>query len=492
MAGELPGLQTELQPHQQRVVDRLAAPDQPGLLAIHGTGTGKSLGSIAAAQALELPAHAVVPASLQGNYAKELEKHLAPVAARPNIHSLQKVTMRPDTVPATDGFLIVDEAHRVRDPASRGHAALKQLGRNAAKRLYMTASPTYNHPVDLAPLVNLASGERLLPTAKTDFEDRYVKTRTIDPGLFARYIRGIQPGEVQELTRQQELENIAKKWIDYHQNAKDENFPERIDETIHVPMNEAQRDVYETVMGKAPSWVRYKIREGLPPSKQESADLNSFLTGARQAQLSPHVFQMGMDPLSGATKQRAAFERFQKALEANPEHKAVVYSNYLGAGLGPYQRMLEENEIPFGTFTGEMGKAERDQVVRDYNEGLLKALLISSAGGEGLDLKGTRQLQLLEPHFNEEKLKQVIGRGIRYQSHAHLPEDQRNVRVERYLSSQAPSRLDQLLGRTPPGTADAYLAQMSSNKERLNQQLHELLARAQASRDTPTPSTLPA
>ena len=77
---------------------------------------------------------------------------------------------------------------------------------------------------------------------------------------------------------------------------------------------------------------------------------------------------------------------------------------------------------------------QRDQMVRDYNENKIKALLLSRAGGEGLDLKGTRLIQLLEPHWNEEALKQVTGRGIRYRSHSHLPEDQRKVHVQHFVT----------------------------------------------------------
>lgn len=115
-------------------------------------------------------------------------------------------------------------------------------------------------------------------------------------------------------------------------------------------------------------------------------------------------------------------------------------------------------------------------MVRDYNDDKLKALLLSSAGGEGLDLKGTRLIQLLEPHWNQEKLKQVIGRGIRYKSHAALPEDERNVRVQRYLATRAPSGLLERVGLKKPGYGvDQYLDEMGARKERLNQQVREML-----------------
>ena len=465
---------TPLQPHQQRVVDRLQRDDQPGLVAIHGLGSGKTLTSIAAADALGRNTHAIVPASLQQNYLKELEKHKAEVT--PDLSTLQAVTRRGELPTATDeDFLVIDEAHRLREPGTKGYQTVRDIP--AAKRLLLTASPTYNRPSDIAPLVNIAAGKRVLPGSQQDFEARYVGQQTVDPGFIARVFRGIQPGSRPVLQNTKELGGILKKWTDYHENPTDTaDFPTRIDEVIEVPMSDTQQDVYKTITGKAPAWVQYKIRKGLPPSKAESQDLNAFLTGARQAQLSPGVFQQGGAPAGAATKQRAAFERFKASLEANPDHKAVVYSNYLDAGLSPYRQMLDEHQIPYAAFTGDMKARERAQAVKDYNEGKLRALLVSSAGGEGLDLKGTRQMQILEPHFNQEKLKQVIGRGIRYQSHADLPEDQRQVAVEQYLSTM-PKRtgLKKFFLGDADTTADQYLHQMSQDKERLNQQLHDLL-----------------
>jgi N12 class adenine-specific DNA methylase len=64
-AVKLSEIQTKLQPHQQRVVDRLQQSDQPGLVVIHGLGSGKTLSSIAAQDALGLDATTVVPAALQ-------------------------------------------------------------------------------------------------------------------------------------------------------------------------------------------------------------------------------------------------------------------------------------------------------------------------------------------------------------------------------------------------------------------------------------------
>jgi len=60
---------------------------------------------------------------------------------------------------------------------------------------------------------------------------------------------------------------------------------------------------------------------------------------------------------------------------------------------------------------------------------LVKVVLISKAGSEGLDFKCIRQIHLLEPWYNMNRAEQIIGRGVRNLSHCMLPFDERNVEI---------------------------------------------------------------
>jgi SNF2 family DNA or RNA helicase len=462
---------TELKPHQKRVLEKLKAEDQPGLVVAHGLGSGKTLTAIAAQDALGLPADVVVPAALQANFKKELRKHRKG-GPKAEIKSLQNLARKGQA--PTAPMLIVDEAHRAREPGAKTYQALKKT--EAEKRLLLTGTPFYNHPADIAPLINLAAGGSLLPVQRPDFERRYVLDLSVSPGIMG-WLRGAKAGATPVLNpaRKKELRDVFGKWVDYHPGSS-EGFPEVMREDVRVPMTAEQQQVYDSLMGEAPAWVSYKVRAGLPPSKQESKQLNAFLGAARQV-----VNTTGPFKTQGAAQEpkiQAAFEALQKTLKDNPRAKAVVYSNFLSAGVNPYRQRLEGAGIPYGEFTGEMPKAERDALVRQYNEGKLRALLLSSAGGEGLDLKGTRLLQVLEPHWNDEKLRQVEGRAARYLSHAGLPEDERNVRIQRYLATRAPSGvLEKLRLRKPGYAVDEYLGQLAKQKEDLNAQFRDLFER---------------
>jgi SNF2 family DNA or RNA helicase len=464
---------TPLQAHQKRVVEKIQREDQPGLVVAHGLGSGKTLTSIAAQDALQMPSDVVVPAALQANYRKELKKHVKGKHPAARILSMQNVARGGKEL--RNPLLVVDEAHRAREAGTKTQASL--MKNQAKKRLLLTGSPFYNRPSDIAPLINLAAGGKVMPADRKEFEERYIYNLKKDPGFWAK-LRGVKGGTVPVINpgRRKELQQTLGKWVDYYEGAK-ENYPEVERQDVKVPMTKDQLDYYDTLMQKAPYWVRYKVRKGLPPTKQEAGDLNAFLGGVRQVSNSTSPYHAaGGEVTAQEPKVDAAFKNLKAQLDSNPRAKAVVYSNYLGAGLEPYKQRLTQAGIPYGEFSGQMKKKERDELVRQYNDGKLRALLLSSAGGEGLDLKGTRLMQVLEPHWNSEKLKQVEGRGIRYGSHTHLPPEERKVLVQRYLATRPKSGvLERMNLRSPGYGVDEYLTRLSQDKERLNQQFRSLL-----------------
>jgi len=62
----------------------------------------------------------------------------------------------------------------------------------------------------------------------------------------------------------------------------------------------------------------------------------------------------------------------------------------------------------------------------------VKVVLISQAGSEGLDFKAIRQIHILEPWYNVNRIEQIIGRGVRNFSHKDLPFEKRNVQIFLY------------------------------------------------------------
>jgi hypothetical protein len=137
----------------------------------------------------------------------------------------------------------------------------------------------------------------------------------------------------------------------------------------------------------------------------------------------------------------------------------LVYSQFLDGGLIPIALALEERgcqryggsslmksgkgkgRVKYVMITGDkdlspnnslsVKKASEDEN-KDGDE--IKIILISRAGTEGLDFKNIRQVHILEPWYNTNRLEQTIGRAVRTCSHIKLPFNKRNVMIFFYAS----------------------------------------------------------
>ena len=114
---------------------------------------------------------------------------------------------------------------------------------------------------------------------------------------------------------------------------------------------------------------------------------------------------------------------------------------------------------------------------------VIKVFMITSSGAEGINLKNTRFVHIVEPYWHMVRIEQVIGRARRICSHQDLPEDLRTVKVFLYLTVLSEeqkkseknvelrirdvSRLD---GKTPV-TTDETLFEIASIKNNINKQI---------------------
>jgi hypothetical protein len=71
---------------------------------------------------------------------------------------------------------------------------------------------------------------------------------------------------------------------------------------------------------------------------------------------------------------------------------------------------------------------------KNLHGGIIKLLMITASGAEGIDLQNTRFVHIMEPYWHHVRINQVIGRARRICSHANLPEDERDVTVFLYVS----------------------------------------------------------
>ena len=114
---------------------------------------------------------------------------------------------------------------------------------------------------------------------------------------------------------------------------------------------------------------------------------------------------------------------------------------------------------------------------------IIKVLMITSAGSEGINLRNTRYVHIMEPYWHPVRVEQVIGRARRICSHQSLPKELQTVEVFIYIMTFTEAQLNSdfaielklkdLSKNAPylPQTSDEKLYEISTIKEQLTTQL---------------------
>ena len=133
---------------------------------------------------------------------------------------------------------------------------------------------------------------------------------------------------------------------------------------------------------------------------------------------------------------------------------------------------LTARGIKHGVIKGKIPQAERDQLVKDYNKGKLRTLLISSAGTTGLNLPNTTMHLALDGHYNPAVIDQIEARGIRAGSKVD------KVLVKRYRSVHTPTLFNRMGLTTKDKSVDEWIYNLANNKNDIHNQAEALLKSA--------------
>ena len=154
----------------------------------------------------------------------------------------------------------------------------------------------------------------------------------------------------------------------------------------------------------------------------------------------------------------------------------LVYSNYVkmegleifkiylrSIGYTEFGKEVGKDFLRYTEFHGEVDTETRIRNLKDFNQpnnkegSIIKTILISPAGTEGINLMNVRQVHVMEPYWNDVRIEQLIGRAVRQCSHKSLPMEERKVDVFRYLAVRTNSKIDK-------DTTDQEIFDLAKNK----------------------------
>ena len=373
-------------------------------------------------------------------------------------------------------LIIVDEVQNiVSETGSFYQIVLNSFQKSPASTriVVMSATPIFDKPVELALTLNLLKPTNILPTGSaftSAFLDTDKKGKTIMKN--------------KELLRQ-----MMSGYISFSPGAPAIAFPEKIVKLVRCEMSRFQFECYKTV----------EEQEGKPDFKNILKLSNAFFIGSRMISNvcypNKRVNEKGMESFTGSKLRIDKICRysikFQKIIVKAKSIKgpAIVYSNFREfGGLEAFTRVLDYNgyinvndpdatdkrynKKRYGLWAGRDTMTDKELSKSIYNHrdnfdgSMLKFMIISPSGKEGLSLLRTRSIHIMEPYWNSSRLQQVIGRGIRYCSHKDLPIEERVVEVFLYIAV-APIKNYK--------TIDEYIYKMMLDKDQILNKFYDVM-----------------
>lgn len=385
-----------LKKHQIAVSNQLESSDVRGVIAVHSVGTGKTLTAIATSQCLLLKGIVenvivITPTSLQENFitqAKQYGLTQKQINTYYTFYTIQGITNAVEKSTASNpsnSLVIIDEAHNLRTLGGSRFDAIFKYTKKAEKVLLLTATPLINYSSDIINLISLATGEK--PMSVDKFEAMIENKNKTE---FKKYIGNIFNFYIKD------------------SDIPDPNFPSKKMLEIFLPMEASYLKTYE------------KVEQGQENKIPDFKGKNI------------HVFYNGLRRASNIIENKSPkVDWIVDKIDSEPDVKYVIFSHFINMGIVPVMKWLNKVKIPYAHVTGDLAIRERAEAVEKYNNDEIKVLFISKAGSEGLDLKNTRYIIIMESAWNENSIEQIIGRGVRYKSHEALSKAKRNVIVYR-------------------------------------------------------------
>lgn len=451
------------------------------MLIYHKIGAGKTCAGVNICEQWKEKKNivVVVPASLVGNFYKELRSECAGEEYMTNKERKRLAELNPDNaeyirilatvkkridkyytilsyhkfvslaqdrkINLKNSLLLIDEVQNIVSEGGTFYTTFMKAIYSAPKDLrivLLSATPIFDRPMELGLTLNLLRPRIEFPTG-SDFNDMFIKVKK-NAGKTTYELKNVN-----------KLKNMLISYISYYRGAPDHVFPKKDLKLVKCVMSKFQYDAYRTTMEQT-GYGRFNDSDIL--------DLpNNFLIGPRiisnVAFPNKGINEDGFDSFKGKALDLENLKtysvKFYKIMRKIRSCKGTVfvYSSFKEyGGIKSFIKVLEyyryknfkdhgKGKLRYAVWSGDESSESKELIKDFFNKkenadgSMLKVLLGSPSIKEGVSLLRVKQVHIMEPYWNMSRLEQVIGRAIRFCSHKDVPLSEREVQVYIYIAA---------------------------------------------------------
>lgn len=511
----------KLQTPQKFVADYInPKTNYKGLLVFHKIGSGKTCSAINIGEQWKGKRKIIVvlPAALKGNFMDELRSQCAGenyitkkerefikktddikkrqlvikkteerIKKYYSVYSYHKFTDNIDKISLKNTLLIIDEIQNMISEHGTFYHALKKKIFSAPDDLrvvLLSATPIFDKPVELALTLNLLRPDKLLPVGNT-FNNIFLERKTTNNQLI-KY----------DFINKDIFVESMKGLVSYYRGAPEKTFPTYNLKYVKCVMEPHQYSSYKKSHSKDQKnnssidiislptnfFIGSRVTSNIVfPNKKHNREGYTALSKEKMKpqQLKKYSikFYKILKKIKSATgpvfvfsnfKEYGGIKTFIKILQANN------YYDYKFRNMVPTRK--QNTAKYYAVWSGDETHEYKELVKTIFNKknSQLRVLLGSPSIKEGVSLLRVKQVHILEPYWNMSRLKQVIGRAIRYCSHKDLPRDERHVDVYVYIAIR-PNEYEFSKRNPEDMSIDRYIMYLAKNKGELISEFEQLL-----------------
>lgn len=361
-----------------------------------------------------------------------------------------------------NSLIIIDEVHNIISESGTLYTTFYNFIINAPDSLrivLLTATPIVDKPSELGLTINLLRPKHILPIGNA-FNNTFIQDMQIN--------------------NSNELQQYLNGYVSYFKGAPSKVFPIQQFKLINCRMSRMQYNMYSKIRTKE--------------SKNKEINLNQYLDIQNNFFIKSRIASnILLNSELNINKLKIYSCKFYKLLKKLNYSRGTVfiYSTFKEfGGIKSLVKVLEQNGYTdfskdgpgnqrFAMWTGNETSAYKSNILSQFNDisnqngSKLKILLGSPSMKEGISLLRVREVHILEPHWNMSRIKQIIGRAIRFCSHKDVDKNKRIVKVYLYCAT------------SPKGntTIDQYIYSIALEKEKLINQFEKLLQESAVDKD---------
>ena len=367
-------------------------------------------------------------------------------------------------------MIIIDEVHNVKDETGKGFTPSKALDlvtkKTTVKLLLLSATPMFNDPGEIIWILNLLNrNDKRYELKESDiFKDGDLRESEKHRFLnhvrgYVSYVKGENPFTFPYRVYPSYFYKHSMRPTKAFSIFGDTSMEEMKTQVYPVALSDFQKAVYEKTISVASSSKTLSMGDSIPflsvlnmtypkgtLDYMIKKDTYEYYPGSERCFDAAHLPKY-------SAKIAEICKQVQKA-----EGIVVIYSQLLEGGVIPVALALESMGIknwnkpllkgstqkgPYSycMLTGSPALSPHpEEAIRtvntpeNQNGDKIKVVLITKAASEGVDLKNIRQIHIMDPWWNLNRVEQIIGRGIRLCSHKALPFEKRNAQLFLYTS----------------------------------------------------------